>query len=429
MTDTSTRRRLLAAGFCTLTQTASRTSLPWLASLSTLTTLPALAQAPAGTPAASAAAAPAPSAPASGSVADASHWLTRAELASELGPFIDKLVAQHGFIREHVFGILAQSQRSDLALKLIQPPAPGRRSWSRYRARNVDPIRIHEGIKFWNQHDDTLRRAYNRWGVPPSVIVAILGIETVYGRNTGNVRTLDALATLGFDYPRRAPFFRDELENFLLLVRDLGVEPTSVTGSYAGALGVPQFMPGSWRRYAVDFSGDGRIDLLRDTADVIGSVANFLAEHGWQRGQPTHVTVKLDSQAQIDTLLAEGIEPRRSIRDLAQFGVTAAEPVDPELPAALIDLPDADAATTYWLGLRNFYVVTRYNRSNFYAGAVLTLSQVLDKVKANPDSLKNHQGTAAGAAAGVAAATAAAATPARPAKHGKRRARQRQTAQ
>jgi len=238
----------------------------------------------------------------------------------------------------------------------------------------LDPVRVEVGLAFWRDNLEPLRRASERFGVPPEIIVSIIGIETMYGRYTGNFRVLDTLTTLAFDYPRRAEFFRSELEQFLLLVRDQRLDPLGPRGSYAGAMGVPQFMPGSIRRHAVDFDGDGRIDLMRNNGDAIGSVASFLANHGWRPGEPTHFQAHLVDESRISPLIEAGIEPKFTIAQLAGYGVSSAQKLPPEMPLALIDLPNGDEPTVYTLGAPNFYVITRYNRSSFYAMAVIDLA-------------------------------------------------------
>lgn len=249
------------------------------------------------------------------------------------------------------------------------------RSWHAYRARYVEPVRIRAGLDFWEQNASTLRRASERFGVPEEIIVSIIGVETIYGRNTGDFQTLATLATLSFEYTRRADFFKSELEQFLILAREMRVDPRTVYGSFSGAIGLGQFMPGSYRRYAVDFDGDGRIDLMNSTADAIGSIANFLAEHGWRRGEPITLAARVTG-VEYTQLIDAGIQPTWPIEDLPQFGVFAAAP-QPGLRAALIDLPSPRRATEFFLGLNNFYVITRYNRSSFYAMAVHDLAAAL----------------------------------------------------
>jgi membrane-bound lytic murein transglycosylase B len=260
-------------------------------------------------------------------------------------------------------------------IKAITPAAdPGVRSWRAYRERFVEPRRISHGLEFWRQHEIALVRAQALYGVPAEIIVAIIGVETIYGQHTGSFDVFNALTNLAFDYPPRAPLFRRELEALLLLAREEGQDPWRYRGSYAGAIGLPQFLPSSIRRYAVDFDHDGHIDLAASSDDAIGSVGHFLMEHGWEEGAPIAQPAKVSGDG-TPTLLAEGIRPARLPAELARFGVEADNP--PEKPAALIDLATPDAPTEYRLGFNNFYVLTRYNRSSFYAAAVMDLAETL----------------------------------------------------
>lgn len=292
--------------------------------------------------------------------------------------FVAAMAERHGFDAQALHAVFAKVRRHPDVLRLIAPPPPGfKRSWEAYRARFLDSLRIREGRQFLKDHEGALARAQQTWRVPPEIIAAIIGVETIYGRVMGDFRVIDALATLAFEYPRRAAFFREELEQFLLFAREEGADVFEVRGSFAGAIGLPQFMPGSIRRYATDFDGDGRIALRSSPVDAIGSVARFLAEHGWVGGEPTHFGAAFDGAARIAPLLEAGIEPRFSLAELAEHGVTSPDPVPEGTLLALVDLPNADKPTTYLLGARNFYVVTRYNRSSFYALAVIELAQAL----------------------------------------------------
>jgi len=292
--------------------------------------------------------------------------------------FMRQMVDRHGFDPDALKTIFAGVRREPLVLKLIAPPAPGfKRSWEVYRSRFLDPLRVRGGAAFWNEHAAALDRASQVYGVPAEVIVAIIGVETIYGRVTGDFRVVDALATLAFDYPRRAEFFREELEQFLLLSRENGADVFAARGSFAGAIGLPQFMPGSIRRYAIDFDGDGRIDLRSNPADAIGSVARFLAEHGWVPGGPVYYPTQIHDGARLEPLIEAGIEPQYSRDQLSDFGVSPMGDVPPGTLLALVDLPNGDDAPTYLLGARNFYVITRYNRSSFYAMAVLELADAV----------------------------------------------------
>ena len=247
------------------------------------------------------------------------------------------------------------------------------RSWQRYRERFVNSRRMDAGHRFWQENTADLERAESTYGVPSEIIVAIIGVETEYGRNTGKFRVLEALGSLAFYYPPRADFFRSELEQFLLLARENGDNPTEILGSYAGAIGIPQFMPSSQRRYAVDFDGDHRIDLRRSTSDAIGSVARFLQQHGWQKGAPVAVPAWVEQDPA--PLISLGIKPILPVAELTAGGVRAT--AEPDRAAAVIDLVSPNAETEYWLGFNNFYVITRYNRSSFYAMSVFQLAEAL----------------------------------------------------
>jgi len=294
--------------------------------------------------------------------------------------FIDHMVAEHQLNADELRSLFARTERVERALELIRPPertGPVTRSWENYRARFLGNAHISGGLDFWRANQSTLEAASRRYGVPPEYIVAIIGVETNYGRVTGNFQTLPTLATLAFDYPPRADLFRRELENLLLLAHEQQRDPFSYYGSYAGALGYPQFLPSSVRHYAVDFDGNGRIDFESNPVDAIGSVANYFAVHGWQPGKPVAVHVALPPRVDPAPLIEAGIEPSLDAAELARQGVT---PFGGELHAGLVtmyDLPTPGADTQYWLGYRNFYVITRYNRSSFYAQAVFELAQTL----------------------------------------------------
>jgi membrane-bound lytic murein transglycosylase B len=306
-------------------------------------------------------------------------WLlTGAALAQDFGrytqrievlDFVQGLVDRHGLPRGHVMNALAQARYQPAIVRAMEPTPSGTRSWQLYRARTVHPNRIEAGVRFWQQHRASLVRARTIFGVPEEIVVAIIGVETEYGRNTGTWRVLDALATLAFDYPRRAEFFRSELEHFFLYAREVGVDPLGPRGSYAGAMGIPQFMPGSFRRYAVDFDGDGRRDLIGSVTDAIGSVGNFLKEHGWRADEPVAfpVTVEGDTHA---LLLQAGNEPRFRAGELEQYGISAPAALDEDALCALMEFDTPNQPSEYWIGLQNFYVITRYNQSIFYALSV-----------------------------------------------------------
>lgn len=297
----------------------------------------------------------------------------------EVSAFIAEMHERNGFDTGWLTARFARIAPNETVLRAIQPPAVPelQRSWERYRARFLNERRIRAGVRFWQAHGASLRRASALFGVPEEIIVAIIGVETEYGKNTGRFGVMQALSTLAFGYPPRAAFFRGELEQFLLLARENRLDPLAVKGSYAGAIGIPQFMPGSERRYAVDFDGDGRIDLSRSASDAIGSVASFLSQHGWESGGPIAVPAHIESDPA--ALLAPGIKPERTLAELKLEGVHADG--DPTRPAALIDLATPEQATEYWIGFQNFFVITRYNRSAFYAMSAFQLAEAIRRRK------------------------------------------------
>jgi len=290
--------------------------------------------------------------------------------------FIAEMQARHGFDAEQLTVQFGKLRPIPFVLKAIAPPADPRvKSWQNYRARFIESKRLAAGLAFWHRHAATLAKAEALTGVPAEIVVAIIGIETIYGKHLGRFDAFAALTTLAFDYPPRAELFRRELEALLLLARQEGRALDSYRSSYAGAIGLPQFLPSSIRAYATDFDGDGRIDLTGSADDAIGSVANFLKEHGWENGGPVAVKIGAGGTA-VQPLIAEGIQPQRRPQEMASMGVEI--PADaPDAPAALIDLVTPDAPTEYWLGYQNFYVITRYNRSSFYAMAVWQFAQTL----------------------------------------------------
>ncbi|MEI8265997.1 MAG: lytic murein transglycosylase B [Betaproteobacteria bacterium] len=301
--------------------------------------------------------------------------------------FATEVAARHGLDLGVLEQQLAQARKLPSVQRLIMPPPAGTaKNWAAYRDRFVEPQRIQAGLAFWRAHERWLEAAEARWGVPASLVVGIIGVETFYGRHMGSFRTLDALATLAFDFPSgrrdRSEFFRSELEQLLLLAHREKVEPASYTGSYAGALGLPQFMPGSLNRWAVDFDEDGHIDLHRNPADAIGSVAHYLAAFGWVRDMPTHYAVA----APVDVsdrahLLGPDILPSFTPAQFAQRGAELPEAArQHEGLLALVELQNGDAAPSFVAGTSNFYAVTRYNWSSYYAMAVIELGQAVRKV-------------------------------------------------
>jgi membrane-bound lytic murein transglycosylase B len=302
--------------------------------------------------------------------------------------FIASMVEKHQFIDSELKEMFSKARYLDYVPRLMNPaPAGFKRSWAVYRSRFTDALRVREGVKFWRSNAKAIADASERFGVPEEIIVGIIGVETIYGRMTGDVRVIDALSTLAFDYPRRAEFFRGELENYLLFTRENKFDVFEVKGSFAGAIGIPQFMPSSIRTYALDFSGDGVIDLRNDPTDAIGSVAKFLSDHGWVRNAPTHFPINLlkaDDQtqsAEVSNLVTAGLTPKFTRVEIEAAGFSVGtEPgrdAHRDTKFALIDLPNGDNPTSYFLGPQNFFVITRYNRSSFYAMAVIELGQIV----------------------------------------------------
>ena len=317
-----------------------------------------------------------------GEFADFSQWKGVAE-------FIDRMVQQHGFDRAALEKTFRQTRYVESAIRFIKPAPAGRpKNWRAYRARFVDPIRINAGVRFWNDNLDALTRAEAQYGVPAEIIVGIIGVETVFGRNTGNFRVMDAITTLAFDYPdtptraARMAFFRGELENTLLLARESNIDPFSLLGSYAGAIGLPQFMPGSIREFAVDFDGDGKVDLRGSAVDAIGSVANYLSKHGWHAGSPIVFATRVgngDSNAPRawDQFIGQGLEAKFTLAELTSAGVMPNTRVPDDMLLGLVDLQNGAEATEYWLATTNFYAITQYNRSYFYAMSVVDLGRAI----------------------------------------------------
>ena len=299
----------------------------------------------------------------------------------DVADFIASMSAKHGIDGEYLAGLFASIRPNMRVLSLFSPShlkTPQPPSWKRYSASFLNKARIDGGNAFWAQNKEALDRAFQQYGVPQEIIIAIIGVETYYGRHTGGFGVMEALATLAFHEPRRADFFRGELEHFLLLARENGLDPLKTKGSYAGAIGIPQFMPGSWRRFAIDFDGDGVVDLENSVADSIGSVANYLSMHGWQRDQPIAHKIKLRGKPKAEWAEA-GMLPSLDTKELAGQGV----PVPKDAPdmATLISLPTPGQATEHWLGYGNYYSITRYNRSTFYSMSVVRLAMAIKNQK------------------------------------------------
>jgi membrane-bound lytic murein transglycosylase B len=292
---------------------------------------------------------------------------------TDVQAFIRAMVAKHGFDSNALFTLFSRARIQPEIITLITRPAEAK-PWHAYRQIFLTPERVQAGAKFWKTHEEALLRAEQRYGVPAEIIVAIIGVETFYGRNTGRHKVLEALSTLAFAYPKRADFFRKELENYLLLTREEGIDPLALQGSYAGAMGLGQFMPSSYRAYAIDFNGDGYRDLWSNPEDAIGSVANYLSEHRWQRNELITVPAHVSGDHYTALITAKSEKPAHTIRTLQQRGVSSQRTLNEQQKAILLQLEGSDGLE-YWLGFYNFYVITRYNRSPLYAMAVYQLSQ------------------------------------------------------
>lgn len=287
--------------------------------------------------------------------------------------FIAGMVGRHGFDAAQLRAVFADARRQAAILDAISRPAEAK-PWYQYRPIFITPDRIDAGVAFWRDHAAVLERARQTYGVEPEIVVAIIGVETFYGRNTGKYRVIDALGTLAFHYPQRAEFFRGELEQYLLLTRDQRLDPRRLNGSYAGAMGLPQFIPSSYRHYAVDFDRDGRTDIWDGVPDAIGSVARYLKEHGWRAGETVAVPARVDGGA--PRLAAAQLKAAVEYGRLAQSGVRAESPLGHDVKVGLLEFDNQDGRE-YWLGLNNFYAITRYNRSPLYAMAVYQLATLI----------------------------------------------------
>lgn len=302
-------------------------------------------------------------------------YLAREEVRS----FIATLEAEYGLDATELERVLGAARYQPTVARLIGPERPKTtvppvRSYPAYRAKFLTKARIAAGTAFWEMYEVELRRAEAQYGVPAEVIVGILGVETLFGQNTGSFRVVDALTTIAFDGPRRQDYFREELKQFLLLTHELGIDPLDLKGSYAGAMGLPQFMPSSYRQHAVDFDGDGAVDLVGSPIDAIGSIASYLSAHGWVSGEPPTVKVVLPAGAEE---LVSGLQRIHTVADLQDRGVKFSRSTLPTGECSLVELPAPGKPSQYFAGFANFEAITRYNRSTFYATAVLELAEAI----------------------------------------------------
>lgn len=289
--------------------------------------------------------------------------------------FIDEMVAKHQFKRDELQRVFARADYRPDVIESITKPAI-LKPWLEYRPNFINPQRIEGGVQFWKKYSATLKRAEKEYGVPQEIILGVIGVETLYGRSPGRYRALDALTTLAFNYPPRADFFHDELEQYLLLAREQGLDLLSVRASYAGALGIAQFMPSSYRRYAVDFNGNGKVDIMNEPEDAIGSVANYLRQYGWRGGEPVALPGKIDDEKKLGSV--GEARPCIAWRDAGVTPLAKQEGYLP--PASLLDFT-TESGKEYWLVFSNFNVIKRYNNSNFYAMSVYQLAEAIHQAR------------------------------------------------
>lgn len=296
----------------------------------------------------------------------------------ELAAVVAQLEKEQVYAPGELQALFANVSRDDSTLKAIARPAEATKEWKEYRPNFLNPDRVQKGLEFWQQYAEVLAHAEKTYGVAPEMIVAIIGVETKYGGNKGRSRVIDALATLGFDYPPRAPFFRKELREFLILSKENGLDPLNTWGSYAGAMGFPQFMPSSWRNLAVDFDGDGKRDLINNPVDAIGSVGNYFKANGWKSGEAVVVRSRIISQDYDSIINTKDLKTDSTLGEIAKKGLIPRESGSylAATPATAIRLQGENGGE-FWLAFNNFYVITKYNRSILYAMAAFQLSQEL----------------------------------------------------
>lgn len=296
----------------------------------------------------------------------------------EVQSFINDMVDKHSFDRKWLIQLFKQADIKEKIIKTMERPAEKEMTWGRYRNIFIQEKRINDGVAFYKQHEDTLKKAEQKYGIPAEILLAIMGVETFYGQRTGGHKVIDALSTLAFGYPKRAKFFRKELEQLLLLVREESIDPFSVQGSYAGAIGLPQFMPSSYRQYAIDSDGDGHRDLQNSISDTIASIANYLKRHGWKKGESIiHLGKTSTTNDDYKQLLDKGLKPSIELETIKQSGITLKDAISPNETKVSLFRMEIKNKEEYWVGEHNFYVITRYNHSALYALAVYQLAEAI----------------------------------------------------
>lgn len=294
--------------------------------------------------------------------------------------FLEKVVKEDGHKKEDIVALFQDAKRKDSILEAIARPAEKRLTWAKYQDIFLTKKRAEKGIVFYKKYKAAFKKAESTYGVPSEIILAIIGVETRYGSNKGSYRVIDSLSTLAFDYPPRSKFFTKQLQQFLLLAKEAGIDLKTTTGSYAGAMGFPQFIPSSYRHYAVDFDGDGKIDLINNPVDAIGSVANYFNEHGWITGaqvtSPARYLKQQGKTSDLEPIVNQGLKPKLIVSDLTAAGLISDTPFNANASATAMKLRGKQG-DEYWIGLKNFYVITRYNHSKLYAMAVYQLSETL----------------------------------------------------
>lgn len=303
-------------------------------------------------------------------------------MRDDVQAFAQEMVEKHQFSKAKIREWLGDIEEQKRVLELIAMPYEAK-PWYQYHPIFVTDKRAKKGLEFWNQHQALIHEVSKTYKIPPEIIIAILGVETYYGKHTGKFKVLDAVATLAFGYPKRAKFFKGELEQLLLLIDEQKINPSSLRGSYAGAMGQPQFIASSYRHYAVDYDKDGHKNLISSTADVLASVANYFSEHKWNPGEPIAYLVKDQTKDYSKLVSKKLVRPKQAFAELEAGGIGVNARVSPEQAAFLIALDKNAAEKEYWVGFNNFYVITRYNRSIHYAMAVFQLAEKIKQIKTN----------------------------------------------